>query len=147
MKKRILFVCTGNTCRSPLAEHLLRHKAGERFDIKSAGVAATDGDAASKHVQTLLKEKGIDHTHQAQMVTQELLDWADVVLTMTEGHLQHLQQLFPGKVAQMGTLKSYVQPEEANVNISDPFGGPEMVYRLTMEEIESLLDLLIKKEG
>lgn len=146
MKKHILFVCTGNTCRSPLAEHLLRYKAAGLFEVKSAGVAAFDGSAASQHVTTLLEEKGIKTMHQAQSVTEELLEWADVILTMTEGHLQLLKEQFPNKADHIYTLKAFVQPESNQYNISDPFGGSKEIYRMTMEEIDQLLDLLIQKE-
>jgi len=142
--KNILFVCTGNTCRSPLAENLLRHKAGERYQVKSAGVAAFPGGDATSHVKSLLQEKGIEMNHSSQMVTPELLDWADIVLTMTEGHKALLMDHFPEKADYIFTLKEYVNQSAADVNVMDPYGGSLETYRETMKELDALLDKLLQ---
>ncbi len=142
--KHILFICTGNTCRSPLAENLLRHKAPERYQVKSAGIAAYHGQPASQHVQALLlKEKGLRVQHQAQVVTTELIEWADLILTMTSQHAELLMSQFPGAQQKISTFRQYVDSELASTDIIDPFGGSEAIYRLTLDEIEALLDRLI----
>lgn len=144
--KRILFVCTGNTCRSPLAEHLLKAMAKDRYEVKSAGIAAFDGDAAAEHVHQVLQEKGITITHRAQPVTPELIDWADLVLTMTKQHERILQESFPEQVEKIVALKAYVMEQETNLDVADPFGGSLEVYRQTRNELEELLERLIEKE-
>lgn len=141
----VLFVCTGNTCRSPLAEYLLRQKAGDQVEVRSAGVAAYDGSPASANVATLLEEKGIKCQHQSQLVSEELLHWADIILTMTTSHKHRLLQLYPFKADHIFTLKEYVNPEDPDVDISDPFGGDLLTYRETMQELEHLIDPLIEK--
>jgi protein-tyrosine-phosphatase len=143
--KHILFICTGNTCRSPLAEYLLREKAGDQLMVKSAGVAAANGGKASVHVETLLQEKGIEMNHASQMVTQELMEWADLVLTMTDSHKQYLSQIFPAKTKAIHTLKEYVSPSDTNLNISDPFGGTLPNYRATMVELEELINQFVEQ--
>lgn len=144
--KRILFVCTGNTCRSPLAEHLLKAMAKDRYEVKSAGIAAFDGDAAAEHVHQVLREKGITIKHRAQPVTPELIDWADLVLTMTKQHERILQESFPEQVEKIAALKAYVMEQETNLDVADPFGGSLEVYRQTRNELEELLERLIEKE-
>lgn len=145
--KHILFVCTGNTCRSPLAEYLLRHKAGGSMEVKSAGLAAYNGGQIATHVQQLLAEKGIETDHASQNITTELVEWADLILTMTEAHEQQLRMHFPEKEASIYTIKRFVDPQTHDVNVSDPYGSSLDTYRETMAEIEILLDAIIEKEG
>ncbi|WP_202079644.1 low molecular weight protein arginine phosphatase [Caldalkalibacillus salinus] len=143
--KHILFVCTGNTCRSPLAESLLRHKAPELFHVQSAGIAAVEGGAAAEHVQRLLAEQGVQLDHQSQNVSPELMEWADLILTMTAAHQAILQDMYPEKKDTIYPLKKYVDPNCEQVNIMDPFGGDYHIYKFTMEEIDALLEQLKAK--
>ncbi|SHE97280.1 protein-tyrosine phosphatase [Seinonella peptonophila] len=106
--KKILFVCTGNTCRSPMAEALLRqiaHEEGLEIETRSAGIAALDGGTISSHAISVLQEKGIKYTGQSQMIDLDILHWADLVITMTTNHKQILFQFAPEKIEQMITLK------------------------------------------
>ncbi len=149
MRKHILFVCTGNTCRSPMAEHLLRHKAGDMFDVQSAGLAAFPGQDASPEVIQLFKERQIAMKHKSQSVTEALMDWSDLVLTMTERHRQMLIDRFPDRADQIHCLKAYVQTGDGNsgdYDIADPFGGNSATYARTFEEMERLITALIEKE-
>ncbi|WP_017725985.1 low molecular weight protein arginine phosphatase [Halalkalibacterium ligniniphilum] len=144
--KRVLFVCTGNTCRSPLAEALLRHKLKDHSQVesRSAGVHAFPGSSASEGTQTILSERGIEMNHSAQPVTEELLDWADVVLTMTQGHKQLLLAHAPHQQEKIFTLKEYALGSVEELDVSDPFGGSLDVYRQTAVEIEECVDKLIE---
>lgn len=111
----ILFVCTGNTCRSPMAEGLLRKLAKERgieLEVRSAGVSAISGTSISRHAAGILRDEGInDHIISSQL-SGELVAWADLVLTLTGGHKRHLLQYFPDAVSKTYTLKEYVHEEE-----------------------------------
>lgn len=113
--KNILFVCTGNTCRSPMAEALLRAKAGDRFDVRSAGVFAVDGGPAAHEAVQVLSERGIDCHHQSKKLDEALIRWADVILTMTESHKHAVGVRFPESAGKVYTLKEYTDddPETA----------------------------------
>ena len=93
--QRILFVCTGNTCRSPMAEAILKNKNLDRIEVRSAGVYAANGSEASAHAQRVLDEKGIEHHHQSSLLTKDEVDWADLILTMTASHKTAILQQYP----------------------------------------------------
>ena len=99
--KHVLFVCTGNTCRSPMAEALLRQMAKEEgldIDVKSAGISAIEGTTSSRYAIEALQEKGIVLDHQSKAVDQDLVHWADIILTMTQSHKQALIHHFPNRL-------------------------------------------------
>lgn len=110
MGKTILFVCTGNTCRSPMAEGLLRKmakEAGLSLDVHSAGVAAMEGSSISSHSQKVLADKGIESGRSAQAVKEPLVAGADLILTMTVRHKNQLLSRFPAAEGKVFTLLEY----------------------------------------
>lgn len=111
MKKRVLFVCTGNTCRSPMAEMMLRKKAaakGCNLEVRSAGLSAFNGAGASKAAIRVMEEKGIDHrSHRSRPISAEEVTWADLIFTMTSAHRQLLVQSFPEAADKLYTLKEF----------------------------------------
>lgn len=112
MVKRILFVCTGNTCRSPLAEGLFRQLAQQEnldVEVRSAGVSAPNGMPISSHSAKILRDKGADAEGFSSTLTGENAGWADLILTMTSGHKQVVLSRHPDAVEKVYTLKEYVE--------------------------------------
>jgi protein-tyrosine-phosphatase len=106
--KNFLFVCTGNTCRSPMAEAVLTHLAGDEISVQSAGLFAAKGSPANDKAIKVLKEKGISISHHSQPLSPKLLEWADIVLTMTTDHKQTIIQRYSNFIENVFTLKEYV---------------------------------------
>lgn len=136
----IYFVCTGNTCRSPMAEAILADKNLANIAVRSAGIYAYDGGTMSDLAKQTLDAEDINHNHTSQAVTSENMYWADIILTMTTSHRDTLKQLFPEAVNKIKTLKEYVG--EQSLNVGDPFGGNAAIYRATYEELQSLITKL-----
>lgn len=117
MSKRILFVCTGNTCRSPLAEGLLREmakRAGFPLEVQSAGIAAAEGGPVSRHSSDILKEKGaFTAGSSSRMLTRRMVDDSELILTMTMSHKRAVIQRFPEAVDRVFTLKEYAVTDAA----------------------------------
>jgi protein arginine phosphatase len=142
---KILFVCTGNTCRSPMAEAVLRHRGAERFEVKSSGVFAMDGSDASFQTKEVLEENDIKHEHQSSTLRKKDIDWADYVFTMTAHHKWAIMDQYPGASDKVFTLKEYVLENPEDMDVSDPFGGSVDIYRHTYRELDTLIEQLINK--
>lgn len=110
----VVFVCTGNTCRSPMAEVLLKYKS-PNIHVQSAGIFAGKNGQANHHTIEALKQKGIELDHLSQPVTEELLHWADLVITMTTQHKQSLIMGHPNFQDKYFTLKEYVSDADKQI--------------------------------
>ncbi|WP_141430962.1 low molecular weight protein arginine phosphatase [Bacillus sp. 03113] len=141
---RILFVCTGNTCRSPMAEAILKNMKIEGMEVKSAGVSAVDGSKASYQARVVLEEQGIKHDHSSSFLTKELVDWADYIFTMTTSHKYMLMNQFPSSIEKVFTIKEFAFNNK-NGNVSDPFGGTVEMYRETYNELNEMIKLITQK--
>lgn len=141
---RILFVCTGNTCRSPMAEAILKSMGVPGVEVRSAGVFAVDGSTASLHSQQILEEEKIIHSHSSSLLTAEAVDWATYILTMTSGHKQTVIGMYPDAGRKTFTLKEFAGAEE-NWDIIDPFGGSLDIYRTTYKEIYENIEKVVEK--
>lgn len=143
--RTVLFVCTGNTCRSPMAEVLFRHRIGAEagWNAASAGVYAGAGSPASGHAIEALRELALDlHGHQSQPLSAELVNPAELIVTMTASHRLQILQNFPEVGNRVFLLKSF-GTSKVPADISDPFGGSLDVYRKTRDEIDRALSDLV----
>lgn len=141
----ILFICTGNTCRSPMAEGLMKQiaqNANLQVQVQSAGVAAFPGSPASTHTDTILKSRGIHQNHVSQPVTPELVQWSDLILTMTESHKKILCRHFPGGEEKVFTVNEFADDKG---DVTDPYGGSLEVYQETERDLEAVLNKIVNK--
>lgn len=142
---RVLFVCTGNTCRSPMAEAILKSKDIPGIEVKSAGVYAAKGQDASPHAKNVLSENFIPHNHSSTPLSEHEVEWATHILTMTEGHKSIIMAAYPTAIEKTFTLKEFIFADIKDRDISDPFGGSQKLYNDTFRELSDLIDELINK--
>lgn len=149
--KKVLVVCTGNTCRSPMAEGWLNHHLkGTGWIAESAGVMAGPGGAASPEAIEAMKELDIDISgHRSRQVTPAMVAEASVVLAMTEGHRRQLLQTFPPAEKKIFLVHGFgLDPAQ---DVADPYGLSIEAYRHTRDVLvqalgEFLLDLVERGE-
>ena len=133
MKRTILFVCTGNTCRSPMAEALCRRRAEERaLQVEAASAGLYPGDRLSENARLALEELGLSIEHTPRPVTAGLLASADLIVAMSERHAHALWSVDP-------TLPVVVP----GYGIPDPFGGSLDDYRHCRDALAGVMDLIL----
>ena len=151
--RNILFVCTGNTCRSPLAEGFLKkilreHSLGE-MEIGSAGLAALPGSSASSHAVKVALEGSVSlDEHKARLVKAELITKADLIIVMEPGHRQQLLDRYPHVSDKIYLLRHFARYGSRERGIPDPYGLNLEGYRFCFDDIkecvESLLEWLLE---
>ncbi len=145
VNRSIVFVCTGNICRSPMAEYLLKEKLGAKsgWQVSSAGIAASSGMPASRMAATVLAKKNIDASgHRSRYLDKDIVNEASLIIVMTAGQRDYVMDQFPAAAGKVYTIKSF-GGKNKNMDIDDPVGLSENIYAGVCAVIERALPGLI----
>jgi len=160
MIKTILFVCTGNTCRSAMAEGMFkkmseeRTKGNSKIEVISAGISALPGISPTFEAISVMFEQGIDISqHYAQELQEELIKKADLILVMTNEHKEYIHKEFPFAQNKTFLLKKFTinnksksnQNNDRNYEIIDPIGRKIEFYRIIARELKNNLEKILDK--
>lgn len=146
--KKVLFICTANICRSPIAEAIFNALAEDKgldYRAESAGVAALTGEPIAPNSSVVLEEIGVyAKGHSARQVTAQMLEEADLSLAMSPRHVAELRRVF-GDSFQVQTLPEYAAGASSREGIPDPYGSTIATYRASARQLFEYVDLLVNR--
>ncbi|MCF6312542.1 MAG: low molecular weight protein arginine phosphatase [Verrucomicrobiales bacterium] len=147
--KEVLFVCTGNICRSPMAEGLFRELvAGDcAIEVSSAGISVYEGQEPSDHSVEVMRDQDIDITAQrSQMLAPEIVERADIILGMTRGHRDAILSYYPASNEKVFVLREFVKGvdmDSRELDVPDPIGMDKGEYERTRNLIAEAMPALL----
>lgn len=148
-RKVILFLCTGNTCRGPMAQGYMRKALEDKllkdFDVKTAGVMTIPGLIPTPEATQVMRNAGIDITqHRSSPLTPELIRKCDLILGMTPFHVQFALRMSDDAKGKTYLLKEYAESDMKNYQITDPMGATLEVYKRVYREMKLAIDKMIE---
>jgi len=148
----VLFVCSGNSCRSPMAEGLLKKKLftkyGRKLKVHSAGTLGINGNPATLHAITAAREKGVDiSNHVSKGVNQENISSADIIFALADHHQEFLDRYFAEYKENVFLLKAFNRRgrNSRNMSIKDPIGESLTTYRRVINQIDEELERILPR--
>ncbi|MGL4521277.1 MAG: low molecular weight protein arginine phosphatase [Bacilli bacterium] len=139
---KLVFVCTGNTCRSPMAEKIAAQLAPEHWEITSCGVYVSAAESASRHAKTILHENGLSQEHSSKQLSRDLIFDATYIFTMTNAHRRTVITYFPEVESKTYSLCAWPERTEHH-DVVDPYGGSIADYGETFAQLKLLITPII----
>lgn len=142
---KVLFVCTGNTCRSPMAEGILKKLARDKelnLQVNSAGIAVYQGGPAAQNTIEVMNDINIDMSnHRSSQLSKASMEEANLILTMSRGHKYGILNEFPDHEDKVFNLIEYAYGKDGD--IGDPYGGSKELYEEIRDEIYRAIELIV----
>lgn len=150
-KRMVLFLCTGDTCRGPMAQGYMKHALSERgmknVEVRTAGVMTIAGLIPTPEASQVMKNAGIDiNSHRSTPLTRELIRKADLILGMSPFHVQHALRESPEAKGKTYLLKEFAASDMKNYQITDPMGATLEVYKRVYREMKLAIDKMLDKD-
>ena len=146
---KIMFICTGNICRSAMAHAMLSKKAKEQnknIEVYSCGVWAENGDVPTYEAKEVMKDYDIDlSTHRATNIRNSNIENMDVILCATNNHKLNVIAMYPELKEKVFTMKEYAEYPQNDLDIKDPWGYGIDVYKKCVKEIEKCIEKILEK--
>lgn len=147
--QKIMFVCTGNICRSAMADKLLSKRVQEEnldIEVYSCGTFAEQGDYPTAEAIEVMQEYDVDMKgHRATNIRKSNIEQMDLILCATTNHKNMVGQLYPNLQGKTYTMKEFIEDTEKGIDIADPWGFDIVVYRKCAAEISKIIEKIIDK--
>lgn len=144
---KIMFICTGNICRSAMAHVMLEKRAKEEnknIEVYSCGVFAQNGDRSTNEAIEVMKEYGINlENHRATNIRNSDIEQMDIILCATTAHKNNVINMYPNLEENIFTMKEYVEYPKNDLDIKDPWGFDINTYRRCAKEIEDCIEKMM----
>ena len=147
---KIMFICTGNICRSAMAHRMLEKRLEDinntEIEVYSCGIYAENGDGSTYNAINVMKDYDVDLSkHRATNINKSNIEEMDLILCATNVHKQEVIYMYPKLKEKIFTMKEYVNKNTQDIDIKDPWGYDSYVYTRCAEEINEVIDVIIDR--